>query len=245
MRYPVLAVVAVTAAALVQPLQAQDPNLTLGVFVTVRAEHAIDFEEAAREHARWHADQNDSQAWPAYQALTGRGEYAFIAPNMSYANLDAPTVDMAADIEAWAGQGAAYTETEEMVLWATVPGGNPPADPTAFPVAQVFEFEIQPNGQAAVMEGIERFSEAMAEAPFHWQWSSIVSADGPPSVFIALWFDSFAGMSQMGDGPAQVMSDTFGPEKAAMIMNAFGDAVTMTSSQIWMLRPDLSYFPMQ
>ncbi|NNF13481.1 MAG: hypothetical protein HKN72_09665, partial [Gemmatimonadetes bacterium] len=165
MRYSVLAVVAFSMAALVLPLQAQD-NLTLGVFVTVRAENVPDFEEAARDHAAWHADQNDTQAWPAYQALTGHGEYAILAPNMSFASMDAPTVDMSADVAAWAGHGAAYTETEEMVLWASVPGGNPPPDPNAFPVAQVFEFEIQSNGQPAVMEGIERFSEAMADAPF-------------------------------------------------------------------------------
>lgn len=243
MRYSVLAAAVLTAAVLVLPLQAQDNNLTLGVFVTVRAENVPDFEDALREHASWHADQNDTQAWPAYQALTGHGEYAILAPNMSFATLDAPTVDMGTDVAAWASQGGAYAETEETVLWATVPGGNPPADPTSFPVAQVFEFEVQPNGQPAVMEGIERFSEAMADSPFHWQWSSIISADGPPAVFIALWFESFSGMTQMGDGPAQVMSDTFGPEKAAMIMNTFGEAVTVTASQIWMLRPDLSYVP--
>ena len=244
MRYSVLAVAAFAAAALVMPLQAQDDNnLTLGVFVTVRAENVPEFEEAARDHAAWHADQNDPQAWPAYQALTGHGEYVILAPDMSFTSMDALSVGMGADVAAWASQGAAYTETEEMVLWASMPGGNPPPDPNAFPVAQVFEFEIQSNGQPAVMEGIERFSEAMAEAPFHWQWSTIVSADGPPSVFIALWFDSFSGMAAMGEGPAQVMADTYGPEKAAMIMNAFGDAVTMTSSQIWILRPDLSYFP--
>lgn len=244
MRYSVLAAATFVAVSIAPPLQAQDANLTLGVFVTVRAEHIPDFEDGVREHAQWHADQNDTQAWPAYQALTGHGEYAILAPDMSYSTLDAPSLDMGSDIAAWASQGAEYTETEETVLWMEVPGGNPPADPTAFPVAQVFEFEVQATGQAAVMEGIERFSEAMQDTPFHWQWSSIISADGPPAVFVAVWFDSFNSMSQMGDGPAQLMSDAYGPEKAAMIMNAFSEAVTFRSTQIWMLRPDLSYFPM-
>ena len=105
-------------------------------------------------------------------------------------------------------------------------------------------FAVGPFTDLPPVEDPLILSEAMADAPFHWQWSSILSADGPPSVFIAIWFESFSGMTQLGDGPAQVMSDTYGPEKAAMIMNAFGEAVTMTSSQIWMLRPDLSYVPM-
>ncbi|MDX1493235.1 MAG: hypothetical protein R3253_04105, partial [Longimicrobiales bacterium] len=156
MRYSVMAVMAVALAVTFHPLSAQDEALTLGVFVTVRAENVPDFEAAAAEHAAWHASQNDSQAWPAYQALTGHGEYAILAPGMAWSDLDNPAVDMAQDIATWARQGAVYTETEEISLWTNLPGGNPPDDPMAVPIAQVFEFEVHPGGQPAVMDAIER-----------------------------------------------------------------------------------------
>lgn len=236
-------VVAFTATFAAAPLNAQENLVTLGAFVTVRAENVPEFEEAAQEHAQWHADQNDPQPWPAYQALTGRGEYAFLAPDMSWASLDAPALSMADDVAHWSESAAPYTETEEFVMWTNLPGGSPPADATQFPVVQVFEFEIRPGGQAAAMDAIERISEALAEVDFHWQWSTVISADGPPTVFIALWADSFASLGAPGPGPAQILTDAFGPERSAMIMRGFAEVTMSRSSQIWVMRPDMSHVP--
>ena len=116
MRLPASILAAVTAIVMAMPATAQDNLITLGAFVTVRAEHVPDFEQQVREHNGWHASQSDPQPWATYQALTGHGEYALLAPGMTWASLDAPALDMGADIAHWAESAARYTETEEFVL---------------------------------------------------------------------------------------------------------------------------------
>ncbi|MEJ2204491.1 MAG: hypothetical protein P8170_10300, partial [Gemmatimonadota bacterium] len=187
---PLLA--AVTAVVVAMPAAAQDDLITLGAFVTVRSANVPQFEEQVREHTQWHARQNDPQSWVTYQALTGHGEYAVLAPGMTWASMDAPALDMGTDIAHWAESAAQYVETEDFVMWAAIPGGNQPEDTGQFPIIQVFEFEINSGGQAAVMNAIERVNEALADTDIHFQWSGVVSRDGPPSVFLALWFRSFA-----------------------------------------------------
>jgi hypothetical protein len=240
---PVLALVA--APIVVAPAGAQDNVVTLGHFTTVMPENAPDFEEAAREHARWHTDQNDPQAWPAYQAMTGRGEYAFLSSGMTWANLDSPVLDPAADLEHWANSAAPYAEAIESTLWVTLPGGNPPADPTQYPVVQVFEFEVKDGGMPAVMEGIDKYSEAVREAApnLNFAWSQVVSADAPAAVFIAVWAESFAALGGPAPGPEVVMTNAYGPAQANRMMTAFNEAATMTANMIWIYRPDLSHIP--
>jgi hypothetical protein len=234
---------AVTAIVMAMPATAQDNLITLGAFVTVRAEHVPDFEQQVREHNGWHASQSDPQPWATYQALTGHGEYALLAPGMTWASLDATALDMGADIAHWAESAARYTETEEFVLWTNLPGGNPPEDPGQFPVIQVYEFTINSGGQAAAFNAIEGASEALSQTGIHFQWSAVVSQDGPPSAFLALWFGSFAELGTPGPGADQIMADAFGAGEGARILAQFSEATTALASQIWTFRPDLSYTP--
>jgi hypothetical protein len=243
MRLPASILAVATAFVVTMPAAAQDNLITLGAFVTVRAEHVPQFEQQVRNHNEWHASQNDPQLWATYQAITGHGEYALLAPGMTWASMDTPALDMGADIAHWAESGAPYTQTEEFVLWTDIPGGNPPADPGQFPVIQVYDFAINSGGQAAAIDAIARASEALAQTGIHFQWSTVVSRDGPPGAFLALWFQSFAGRGTPGPGADQVMADAFGAGEGARILAQFAEATTALSSQIWTFRPDLSYTP--
>lgn len=243
MRIPAPLLAVVTAAVVAMPAAAQDNLVTLGVFVTVPSVSVPQFEQQVREHYQWHARENDSQPWATYQALTGHGEYAFLAPGMTWASMDTPTLDMGSDIAHWAESGAQYVESEEVVLWTNIPGGNPPEDPGQFPVIQVYEFDINSGGQAAAFDAIDRATEALSETGIHFQWSALISQDGPPSVFLALWFQNFAELGTPGPGADQMMADAFGAGQGARILAQFSEATTAQSSQIWMFRPDLSYAP--
>jgi len=113
-----LVLAGLASLALAPPLVAQQSEVTLGFFVRVSAENVPDFEEAAAEHAQWHADQNDTQTWAAYQALTGpQSEYAFLA-GMAWAALDNPSLDMGADVAHWASEVAPFTQSEEAMMWS-------------------------------------------------------------------------------------------------------------------------------
>lgn len=243
MRLPAFFLAVLAAAVVAMPAAAQDNLITLGVFVTVRTENLPRFEQQMREHNDWHASQSDPQPWATYQALTGHGEYAVLAPNMTWASMDAPALDMGTDVAHWAESGARYVDTEEVVLWTNLPGGNPPDDAGQYPVIQVYEFEINAGGQAATMNTIEKATEALAATGIHFQWSAVISQDGPPSTFLALWFQNFAELGTPGPGADQIMADAFGAGQGARILAEFSRATTARSSQIWMFRPDLSYMP--
>lgn len=238
-----LALAAVCVAA--APAAGQDNLITMGHFTTVAVENIPAFEEAAREHAQWHASQNDPTPWPAYQALTGHGEYAFLMSNVPWSTLDNPPISPADDVEHWAESGGEYTETLETTIWTEIPGGNPPADPTAFPVVQVFEFEVAYGGITAVMEGLTMYSDALRQLSpdVHFGWSRVVSADSPEAVFIAVWHPDFASLDAAPTAPQDVMAQVHGAPRTMMVSQAFSEVVTLRSNQIWVYRPDMSHMP--
>ena len=133
------------------------------------------------------------------------------------------------------------------MFWVDAPAvSNPPADPTAFPIVQVIEFEIKSGGEEAVSHGMEKFKEAVDMAggggpPF--TWARVVSSSGPPSVFVALWAESFAAFGAEGPTPLQILVGAFGEVEGRQISDDFSAATTNTSSKIYVFRPDLSYVP--
>ena len=226
------------------PAGAQDGNISMGAFVTIDAKDTEDFEEAAREHAQWHASQGDTWAWPAYASLGGGVEYAFVTSGHDWSDFDNPPVDMAADQLAWASGPAEYATSEEIAIWESLPEfGEPSAEPSA--LVQVIEFEVNPGGDAAVLHAMGKFKEAvdMGGGGGNFGWSRVVSNDGPPTYFVAVFADSFAELGAPGPNPEEIMTAAFGATEARMMGDAFDAAATVVSSRIWILRPDLSYMP--
>lgn len=238
----------IAALGLAVPAAAQNGDLTLAVFITVETSEMQDFEEALIEHSEWHGDQNGTWAWPVYQALTGgQVEYVVLTAGHEWADFDTPDVDILADQAHWAGSGARHTVSEDVIFWLDNPElSNGPADPSAFPILQVFEFEMKPGGERAVQHGMEKFKEAVdmaggGGAPF--TWSTVVSADGPAGFFVAAWAPNFAAFGAGGPTPEEILIGAFGEVEGRQIADDFAAAATQTSSQIWMYRPDLSYIP--
>jgi len=242
-------IAALAIATPVEPAlaQSQDGPLVLAHFVRVDEVDVSDFEEAARAHAQWHRDQNDSWAWPIYQAMTGQGtEYVALSPNHSWADFDDPQVPMDRDLEHWIEDGGArFVTSTESVIWAELPDvSNSPADPPP-PIVQVIEWEIQPGGEEAVMHGIGKYKEAVDEArlDFPFTWSRMVSREGAPRIFLTIWADSFAEWDGEGPNPMEIMTEAYGAYDAREIFADMAEAWTEVSSRIWVNRPDLSYTP--
>jgi hypothetical protein len=244
MRYSIPLFTSLAALALAVPASGQGGNINMGVWVTVGMADVAKFEEAAAEHSQWHARQNDTWAWPVYQAMSGRSpEYVFVTPNHSWGDFDAPVVDMNADGAHWAESGARYSTSETIRFWEGLPDlGSPPADPTAFPIIQVIEFSISPGGENAILHGAAKFKEA-TQGQGTYTWSRSASSDGPPTLSIALWYPNFAALGGGGPTPEEILTAAFGATEAGQLMEAFNEAATVTSSRIWVYRPDLSYIP--
>jgi len=247
MRVPSFLITMSACLTLAAPATAQDNLVTVAYFSTVNPQNASDFEDAAREHVEWHADQSDSQAWALYQAVTGtQARYVYIG-GMPWSGLDNPSVDATADAADWVDGAGRYVDREEIRMWTQIAdSGNPPADATAYPVVQVIEFAIAPGGDAAVEQGIRAYKEAIdaSGADATYSWSRYISSEGPPSVFLAIFARNFAELGTPAPTPMEIVSSHVGPDQASLIGDAFNSAAMMTSSTIWTLRPDLSYLPM-
>lgn len=227
--------------------QMQDGPLVLAHFVHVDEVDVPDFEEAARAHAQWHRDQGDSWAWPIYQAMTGQGtEYVALSPNHTWGDFDNPQVPMDEDLDHWVEDGGArFVTSTESAMWMELADvSNPPSDPPP-PIVQVIEWDILPGGEEAVMHGIGKYKEAVDEAgiDFPFTWSRMVSREGPPRIFLAIWAESFAEWDQEGSSPMEIMTEAYGAYEARQIFADMAEAWTEVSSRIWVFRPDLSYTP--
>lgn len=230
----------------VAPVEAQDGPVTIGHFVSVHTVDVTAFEEAARQHMEWHASQNDTWEWPVYQAMTGKGvEYVAVSPNHRWADFDNPAVDMDADVANWIETAGEYEVEAETMIWTELTEFSiPPADPPP-PIVRVIEWRIRPGGERAIMHGIEKYKEAVdqlgVDDPF--TWSRVVSQEGPPRIFIAIWSESFAEWDEEGPDPIEIMSEAHGEYEAREIFDAMADSWAEVNSRIWVHRPDLSYSP--
>ena len=247
MRLSTTSVALFATMTLAAPAIAQE--LAISVFTTVATENVPRFEDAARAHSEWHGQQNDTQAWPVYQAFTGRSaEYVFVAPNMTWASMDNPSLDMADDQAHWTQTAAQHVESEDIQLWTQMTAAsNPLPDEMGadYPVVRVVEFEILPGGDGAFLNAIRMFKDAMdAQAPdLYFAWNRVVSADQPPGAFIAVWAPSFEELGAPSPSPLTRMGEQFGVEAAGAASEAFNRSVRTTADRVWLFRPDLSYMP--
>ena len=150
---------------------------------------------------------------------------------------------MAEDQAHFADGMAEYVTHEEIMIWESLPEfGTAPAEPAA--VVQVIEFEVH-GDERAVMHGISKFTEAVEAAGGggNIAWSRVVSADRPPTYFVAIFAESFAQLGTPGPDPATILTQAYGVTEAEQLMQGFSAAARTTSQRIWIYRPDLSYAP--
>ena len=239
-----LPLISVIVCSLSRPAAGQNGPITLGGFETVKGTDVEAFERAARSHNQWHRQQGDPWIWAAYQAMTGPTEYVFVSPGHRWADFDSPPLDMAADLAHWAGSGGRHTQTEVFRIWQELPAlSNQPADPTAFPVVQVLEFQIRPGGdEEAIWNAVGKYKEAVGEQG-NFGWARVVSSEQTPRFFAALWHPNFAALDSPAPDPLTVMAEAHGRAEARAAADAFNANAAVVSTRIWVLRPDLSYMP--
>lgn len=247
MRFTTMLMAAATAVVTAAPAAAQEGPLVMAHFLDVELQDVPRFEEAAREHVAWHAEQNDPWAWPLYSAMTGKGiEYVYLSPGHTWADFDDPPIDPADDMADWLETGGEYVAGIETMAWVQIPEvSNLPDDPSYMPpIVQVFEWEITGN-EEAIMHIVGMYKEAFDELGMdgYFEWSRVVSNEGPPRIFIAVYFESFAEMDEEGPNPMEVMAEVHGEYAVREAAEAAGAAWTPTNSRIWTLVPDLSYTP--
>ncbi|NIP60938.1 MAG: hypothetical protein GWM92_21690, partial [Gemmatimonadetes bacterium] len=85
------------------------------------------------------------------------------------------------------------------------------------------------------MHGIRKYKEAVDEQGIaaRFTWSRVVSAGGPPRIFVAIWTESFAEWDEEGPDPFEIMSGAHGDYEAREIFDAMADSWVEVNSRIW------------
>ena len=137
-----------------------------------------------------------------------------------------------------------------MVIWDTwVDVSMPPApDAPPAPIVQTveFAFDCTDDGRHAIMAAMKQFHGAVsgAGAPFQYTFNEVVTHDGGPTMFVALFLQNFAGLD--ADDPEAMQSmleGALGRHQAREMIRTFEKHLKLTQVRIWVHRPDLSYRP--
>jgi hypothetical protein len=237
------------AMVAVAPLAAQG-TVGMAYFLTVSDENVPQLEEGLKEHLRFHEAQNDTWVWNMYQALGGGQEYAAVSAGHMWADLDNMPIDVAADAADWARTGAPHSESIEVVIWDTwIDVSIPPApDAPPAPIVQTVEFDFDGSndGQQAIRAAMKQFHDVVsaAGAPFQYTWNEVVTRDGGPAMFAAIFLQNFGGLDADDPDAMQAMLEgALGRHEAREMMLTFEKHLTVTNVRFWVLRPDLSYTP--
>lgn len=235
---------AVMALGSVLPLSAQEGDLEIAYFLTVRDENVTELAEGIRAHTQWHRDQGDPWTWAVWQAVTGEPEFVYVSQGHTWADLDDPGVDLAHDQRNWEETGAPHTESATSMLWRILPGlSRPPGPDAGGGLAQVVEFRMNPGGEEAFFHVLEKYRDAAAAVvpEESYIWAEVVAGPEGTTHFVVLPAGSFADFGLDRPSPPEILIEHYGMTEARRLLEMFNDAVTHSQTRIWALRPDLSH----
>ena len=137
-----------------------------------------------------------------------------------------------------------------MMIWDTWGEVSMPPAPDAPPAPIVetieFAFDGTDDGRQAVMAAMKQFHGAAsgAGAPFHYTFNEVITHDGGPTMFVALFLQNFAGLDADDPDAMQAMLEgALGRYQAREMIRTFDEHLKVTQVRFWVLRPDLSYTP--
>jgi hypothetical protein len=231
------------------PVQAQDGNVAMAYFVTTDLAHVMQFEEGMRDHAEWHAQQNDPWPGMVYQAMHGGVEYVWVSSNHTWADFDNPPVDTQADMADFADRAGSHVTSLDVRTWVTWADQSiPPAADAVVPIWQVIEwdFENTAEGYQAVRAAFGKVRGALEQqgGPFRYTVNEVVGIDAAPQLFVAIAHQSMSEMDGGEPGALErLLAEAYGHADAVQIVRTFEKYLTPTASRFWVLRPDLSHMP--
>lgn len=233
---------------LVAPAQgtAQGSTLAFSFYVTPEAGSELAFEAAWRAHMEFREANGDPWTWEVFQEAIGDnvGRYVIRSANHSWADLDA----VQAHESAQALQSHFLTtvaplarETRSAVFGLQESISHlPPEDPPMNVVA-VSVFRIDAENQMAMQEALQEYHAAATEADvYHAVLAPVVGGGDGPSILLASFAESFAGLEEPSPNILETMNAQHGEERTQEIAQAFLAGIEGAHSYILVRRPDLS-----
>ena len=207
--------------------------------------HASAFEDGVRQHMEWYAD-NGSWQWNAFEIAMGErtGQYVFGTFNHAYADWDTPDVDQQENdrsIDRNIAPHVADVQVGLMQLRTDLSVLQP--DRPLRPLYEVLTFDLHVGKDLQFAHVLSMLKEALANAPEPVEYFVYQEAQGGSGQFVvSVPYDNFASMSGPGadNGFSALMREAHGEFAAQNFLDQFNQAVASMTSEVFVLRPDLS-----
>jgi hypothetical protein len=229
---------------------AQDKAATVaGIeFQTPRNGMVKQYEDGRKAKAEWHKQQKDKDMLYVSEIMTGEhtGTYVVGRFGMHWADMDAPSVSDAADLEQYKKSVGPYVEKLTTSYFETMPKVSNPSQESPKYI-EVITFHVRYGKGDDFRSAVARVHEANQKlsVPTHYQWYHLVSG-GAGGTYVVT-FDHANWASFEDDPKVKPLRDrlreAFGEQEAMSVIERLNGSIESTYSEVAQPRPDLSYMP--
>lgn len=244
---PLALILSVALAALTPaPRSAAAQTVGQAAIVKVLPGHQMDFMEGVRAHRDWYEDAGGEWSWMVMEIVMGErtGQFVFWTPNHSYADFDGPEARMEGADESYYRNIAPHVESTEAFMLVTDEDRSmldPDAPPA--PMYEVLTFQTAgPSSDMAMEAVMDRVHDAISGMMPDMRYTVFRGAQGTDlgTWIVSVAHQDFASMAGEGGNMEEMFGTVVGEMEARGLVRMMEDAMTSGTSEVFVVRPDLS-----
>lgn len=228
-------------------VSAQDAPGTLAQVIVVDPlpGHAAALEEGAQQHLEWMRDAGGTWQWSAFEIVMGErtGSYVWGTFNHEYADFDTPDVDPQASSQSVDRNIAPHVDEVVVAMANLRPDlSMVVTDAPLRPMYEVVTFELNNGKDLQFAAALAMIKETFATAGGGIEYLVYQFAQGGSGQWVvSIPHESFSSMGGMDDaGFLGMMRQVHGEHGARNLTDLMDTSVARVTSEIFVLRPDLS-----
>jgi hypothetical protein len=211
---------------------------------------APQYQDARKQKAAWHKQQNSPEALLVWETLTGddTGTYIVGGPPLHWADYDKPAIPEETDIAEFnkvilpslEWMKARYYEYQPKI-------SNPPNAKLPSKYEEVIIYHVRYGKNSDFRSAATRIYDAAAKTkwPVNYEWYELQYGGPAPTWVLVVPHDNWAAFDDQPNVKPfrEMLKDAFGQSEADSIINRIDSSVMGETAEIIQFRPDLSYIP--
>ena len=215
--------------------------------VRVLPGHALEFENAYKEHLEMHKAAGDPLATHVWEVIAGKdvGTYYVRSQGFTWADMDNVT-EIPGDREHIMESVAPHIKKLSSMVSEMIPKvSNWPADYAVPKMVEVTMFTLDYEHTDDFFYGMQRLHEIIAEndIPYTYSWSKIVLGGEGAQLYLSMPRNSWAEFKEPTPSLWKVAAEVMGKREAEELRAKIGAAIESEENFVVVLRDDLSYTP--
>jgi hypothetical protein len=206
------------------------------------------FQQGRKKHMEFHRAQNDAWAWLTWEIVNGErnGQLVTGTFNHHWKDFDGRASFDEKDSADAAVNLMPFTESSTSGHYALMEDASrPPAATKPVAMAQVTHYFVKLEGVTAFTDALKELKTALDTInwPIHSRWYRLVSGGEGPQYVLSVDRNSWAEMEPPATSMEKALSEVLGPRKTTELFDAIRKNTRYVTSEMFVFRPELSYFP--